>query len=155
MTGTTSLDDLGDRVREEVGFRLFTVLGWVPRRRALRRLWTSDPAAYPTGGEKTLEVDPAWLTSRVEGRTPFLGADLSVVRSVFADAATIEALGCGAVLNTTVSHRGRTLAVLSALDAEGAYDLAHLDRLARLTPEFVPPVIAATAATADPEGDAT
>ena len=126
------------------------MLGWVPDRRALRRLWSSEGSAYEVGGEKTTEVDPDWLSDRVDQQRPFLGADRAAVRTAFHDYALIESLGCGAVLNTTVVDEGRTLAVLSVLDAEGAYSAADLERLVELTPTFLPAVRAAM--NTDPSG---
>ncbi len=144
MTEELSFAAAAEPVRAQIGFRLFTVLGWVPQRRALRRLWSSNPTSYAMGGEKTTQVDPAWLRARVEDQEPFLGADFDAVRGAFRDHALIQELGCGAVLNTTVIERGHTLAVLSVLDVEGAYDPADLARLIHLTPAFLPAVRNAT-----------
>lgn len=138
MTDAPSFAVLAEQVRTQIGYRLFTVLGWVPERRALRRLWSSNPAAFTVGGEKTTAVDPAWLSGRVELQHPFLGSDAAAMRAVFHDHALIESLGCGAVLNTTVVDDRKTLAVLSVLDATGAYDTADLARLVALTPRFLP-----------------
>ncbi len=143
MTEPSAFTDPAEQVRAQIGFRLFTVLGWVPQRRALRRLWSSEGSSYAVGGEKTTEVDPGWLSDRVDEQRPFLGADRAAVRTAFHDYALIESLGCGAVLNTTVVDEGRTLAVLSVLDAEGAYTSVDLARLVEITPTFLPAVRAA------------
>ena len=140
MTESSPFAEPAEQVRAQIGFRLFTVLGWVPQRRALRRLWSSEGSAYAVGGEKTAEVDPVWLSDRVDEQRPFLGADRAAVRTAFRDYALIESLGCGAVLNTTVVDGGQTLAVLSVLDAEGAYSAVDLERLIDLTPTFLPAV---------------
>ncbi|TMR07659.1 GAF domain-containing protein [Nonomuraea turkmeniaca] len=118
----TVLEDLEVRVRKELGVRLFTVLAWVPERRALRRVHTSHPAEYPVGGEKTVEVAQGWLVTCIEGRKPFFGPDRAAVREVFADHELIERLGCGAIINVPVVAEGKVLGVLNILDAEGAYD---------------------------------
>lgn len=151
MTGSSSFAVPAEQVRTQIGFRLLTVLGWVPGRRALRRLWSSNPTAFTVGGEKTTAVDPAWLSGRVDEQRPFLGADYAAVRAVFHDHALIESLGCGAVLNTTVVEEGQTLAVLSVLDADGAYDTADLARLVELTAGFLPAT--RHAMSADPPGE--
>lgn len=143
MAAPSPFTEPAEQVRAQIGFRLFTVLGWVPERRALRRLWSSEGSSYAVGGEKTTEVDPDWLSDRVDQQRPFLGADRAAVRTAFRDYALIERLGCGAVLNTTVVDEGQTLAVLSVLDADGAYSAADLDRLVELTPTFLPAVRAA------------
>jgi GAF domain-containing protein len=118
----TALEELETRVRKELGVRLFTVLAWVPERRALRRVHTSHPAEYPVGGEKTVEVAQGWLATCIEGRKPFFGPDRAAVRGVFADHELIEGLGCGSIINVPVVEEGEVLGVLNILDAEGAYD---------------------------------
>ena len=121
--------DTEEAVRREVGVRLFTVLVWDPGRRTLRRVHTSHPDEYPLGGEKTVEVDGDWLSRCVDDQQPYLGADRAAVRSIFADHELIESLGCGAVIDVPVVTDGRTVGVVNALDAEGAYDEGTVDRL--------------------------
>ncbi|MEV6237855.1 GAF domain-containing protein [Lentzea sp. NPDC051838] len=111
-----------ERVRAEIGVRLFTVLAWVPRRKALRRVHSSHPEQYPVGGEKTVEVAEGWLDQCITGQKPYLGRDSAAVREIFADHRVIAALGCGAVINVPVVGHGRTLGVLNLLGEEGSYD---------------------------------
>ncbi|MEV0995985.1 GAF domain-containing protein [Nonomuraea sp. NPDC050202] len=115
--------ELEERVRREVGVRLFTVLAWVPERRALRRVHSSHPEQYPVGGEKTVEVAQDWLATCIEGRQPYFGRDKAAVREIFADHELIESLGCGSIINVPVlGDDGEVLGVLNILDAEGTYD---------------------------------
>ncbi|TDD48359.1 GAF domain-containing protein [Nonomuraea terrae] len=118
----TTLTELEEKVRREVGVRLFTVLAWVPERRALRRVHSSHPEQYPVGGEKTVEVAQGWLATCIEGRRPYLGKDRAAVREIFADHELIESLGCGAVVNVPVVDGDEVVGVLNLLDAEGRYD---------------------------------
>ncbi|MET8865151.1 GAF domain-containing protein [Nonomuraea sp. NPDC049421] len=131
------LDELERRVREEVGVRLFTVLAWVPERRALRRVHSSHPAEYPVGGEKTVEVAQQWLSTCIEGREPYFGRDKAAVREIFADHELIESLGCGSIINVPVLGRdGEVAGVLNILDAEGAYDDASVAAAQAIAKEF-------------------
>ncbi|MGP4099542.1 GAF domain-containing protein [Nonomuraea sp. KM90] len=117
------LNELEETVRREVGVRLFTVLAWVPERRALRRVHSSHPGQYPVGGEKTVEVAQDWLATCIEGRRPYFGPDKAAVREIFADHELIESLGCGSIINVPViGEEGEVLGVLNILDAEGSYD---------------------------------
>jgi GAF domain-containing protein len=116
-----SFAELESALAADVGFRLFTVLAWLPERRVLRRVHTTHPREYPLGGEKTVEVDGGWLAALVDDREPWLGPDRAAVARVFADHELIASLGCGAVVNVPVVDGGRTLGVLNLLDAEGAY----------------------------------
>ena len=111
-----------DAMRQDPGVILFTVLQWIPKRSSLRRLFTSHPAEYPVGGEKTVEISPGWLGTVIEDKKPFLAADLDALREVFADSELIQRLGCGAVINVPVLDAGGNVAgVLALLDAEGSY----------------------------------
>jgi GAF domain-containing protein len=133
-----NLSTVEDRVRDTIGVRLFTVLAWVPERRALRRVHSSHPAEYPVGGEKTVEVAAGWLARCVTAQEPYLGPDAAAVREIFADHTLIDSLGCGAVINVPVVADGRTLGVLNILDAEGRYDEDSVVTAASLAPLAVP-----------------
>lgn len=96
---TVSLSTVEDKTRATIGVRLFTVLAWVPERRALRRVYSSHPVEYPVGGEKTVEVAAGWLERCITGQEPYFGPDSAAVREIFADHELIDSLGCGAVIN--------------------------------------------------------
>ncbi|MGO4188978.1 GAF domain-containing protein [Pseudarthrobacter sp. TAF60_1] len=109
-------------MRRDPGVVLFTALQWIPERSSLRRLFTSHPADYPVGGEKTVEISPGWLGTVIEDKKPFLAADLNALRDVFADSELIQRLGCGAVINVPVLDDGlNVVGVLAMLDTEGRY----------------------------------
>ncbi|WP_410588152.1 GAF domain-containing protein [Amycolatopsis sp. lyj-23] len=133
-----SLSTVEERVRAELGVRLFTVLAWVPERKALRRVHSSHPAQYPVGGEKTVEVAAGWLARCITAQEPYFGPDRAAVREIFADHDLIESLGCGSIINVPVVDGGRTLGVLNILDAEGAYDEDSVRKAELLAPLAVP-----------------
>ncbi|MFI6305361.1 GAF domain-containing protein [Amycolatopsis thailandensis] len=135
---TVSLSAVEDKTRATIGVRLFTVLAWVPERRALRRVHSSHPADYPVGGEKTVEVAAGWLERCITGQEPYFGPDSAAVREIFADHELIDRLGCGAVINVPVVDDGRTLGVLNILDAEGRYDDDSVAAARSLAPLAVP-----------------
>jgi hypothetical protein len=121
MTTDTVFQQTFDAMRKDPGVILFTALQWIPERSSLRRLFTSHPADYPVGGEKTVEISPGWLGTVIEDKKPFLAADLNALREVFADSELIQRLGCGAVINVPVLEGGNVVGVLAMLDAEGRY----------------------------------
>ncbi|AGM06210.1 GAF domain-containing protein [Amycolatopsis keratiniphila] len=135
---TVSLSTVEDKTRATIGVRLFTVLAWVPERRALRRVHSSHPVEYPVGGEKTVEVAAGWLDRCITGQEPYFGPDSAAVREIFADHELIDSLGCGAVINVPVVDEGRTLGVLNLLDAEGHYDDDSVAMARSLAPLAVP-----------------
>jgi GAF domain-containing protein len=130
-----------ERVRDAIGVRLFTVLAWVPERRALRRVHSSHPAEYPVGGEKTVEVAAGWLARCITAQQPYFGPDRAAVREIFADHDLIESLGCGSIINVPVIAGGRTLGVLNILDAEGAYDENSVHVAESLAPLAAPALL--------------
>ncbi|WP_409495329.1 GAF domain-containing protein [Amycolatopsis sp. cmx-11-12] len=135
---TVSLSTVEDKTRATIGVRLFTVLAWVPERRALRRVHSSHPEEYPVGGEKTVEVAAGWLDQCITGQEPYFGPDSAAVREIFADHELIDRLGCGAVINVPVVDGDRTLGVLNILDAEGSYDDDSVTAARSLAPLAVP-----------------
>ncbi|MER6670159.1 GAF domain-containing protein [Amycolatopsis japonica] len=135
---TVSLSTVEDKTRATIGVRLFTVLAWVPERRALRRVHSSHPVEYPVGGEKTVEVAAGWLDRCITGQEAYFGPDSAAVREIFADHELIDSLGCGAVINVPVVDEGRTLGVLNLLDAEGHYDEDSVAVARSLAPLAVP-----------------
>ena len=139
----SGLNDLESAVRQEVGVRLFTVLAWVPERRALRRVHSSHPEQYPVGGEKTVEVAQGWLARCIEGRQPYFGEDRAAVREIFADHELIESLGCGSIINVPVVDGEEVLGVLNILDAEGSYNEESVAAARTLAPSAVPALRAA------------
>ncbi|WP_199439630.1 GAF domain-containing protein [Umezawaea beigongshangensis] len=134
-----ALSELEERVRETTGVRLFTVLAWIPQRRALRRVHSSHPQEYPVGGEKTVEVAAAWLNRCIEAKEPYFGPDAAAVREIFADHELIESLGCSSIVNVPVlDEDGEVLGVLNVLDAEGSYDEDSVAAVQRLAPLAAP-----------------
>nr|WP_208407384.1 GAF domain-containing protein [Amycolatopsis granulosa] len=132
------MSEVESKVSAAIGVRLFTVLAWIPERRAMRRVYSSHPEQYPVGGEKTVEIAAGWLEQCIEKQQPYLGADREAVRAVFADAELIGSLGCGAVINVPVVDDGRTLGALNILDAEGSYDDTSVAAAVELAPLAVP-----------------
>lgn len=119
-----SLDDIYEFVQGSVGARLFTMSVLADEGTSMARVYTTHPEVYPVGGKKTYARDTSsiWLKQVIEGRQPFLGKDKEAVRSFFFDHATIEALGCGAIINVPVIQDGNVIGSINILDAEGAYD---------------------------------
>ncbi len=111
-----------EAIQQGPGVILFTALQWIPERSSLKRLFTSHPAEYPVGGEKTVEISPGWLGTVIEDKKPFLAPDLEALREVFSDSGLIQQLGCGAVINVPVlDQQHNVVGVLALLDAEGKY----------------------------------
>jgi transcriptional regulator with GAF, ATPase, and Fis domain len=135
-------EQVHEELRRLVGVRLLTVLAWDDTRGALQRIYTSDPEAYPVGGEKFMPRDAPWPQQVLVRQQPYLGVDPASVAAVFADWPTIEALGCGATLNLPVVVDGRTVGSLNLLDVEGRYDESSVDRALPVAELAAAPLIA-------------
>jgi len=147
MTTDTVFQQVFDAMRKDPGVILFTALQWIPERSSLRRLFTSHPADYPVGGEKTVEISPGWLGTVIEDKKPFLAADLDALREVFADSELIQRLGCGAVINVPVlDGGGNVVGVLAMLDAEGRYTQQSVEAAADVVKRNLTDLIEAFAA---------
>ena len=119
-----SLDEVWANAREAVGATLFTVSVIADDGTSMARVYTTHPDVYPVGGKKTLagDTNAIWLEQVLIGQQPFLGADKEAVRSFFFDSATIESLGCGAIVNVPVVSSGQTIGSMNFLAPEGSYD---------------------------------
>ena len=147
LTTDTVFQQVFDAMRKDPGVILFTALQWIPERSSLRRLFTSHPADYPVGGEKTVEISPGWLGTVIEDKKPFLAADLDALREVFADSELIQRLGCGAVINVPVLDAGgNVVGVLAMLDAEGRYTQQSVEAAADVVKRNLTDLIQAFAA---------
>jgi len=147
LTTDTVFQQVFDAMRKDPGVILFTALQWIPERSSLRRLFTSHPADYPVGGEKTVEISPGWLGTVIEDKKPFLAADLDALREVFADSELIQRLGCGAVINVPVlDGGGNVVGVLAMLDAEGRYTQQSVEAAADVVKRNLTDLIQAFAA---------
>jgi hypothetical protein len=139
VTEPFTLEELEEKVRQSIGVRLFTVLAWIPERRALHRAHSSHPEQYPVGGEKTVEVAAGWLDRCIEAKEPYFGPDPAAVREIFADHELIASLHCGSIINVPVLDEGDVvLGVLNILDAEGSYDDESISVARSLAPLAAP-----------------
>jgi len=131
-------------LQQDPGAILFTALQWIPQRSGLKRLFTSHPAQYPVGGEKTVEISPGWLGTVIEDKKPFLAPDLAALREVFTDSDLIQQLGCGAVINVPVlDPHSNVVGVLALLDAEGKYTQQSVDTAVEVINANLPALVQA------------
>jgi len=118
-----SFDDVYAHAQEEVGVILFTASVIADSGASMARVYTTHPDVYPVGGKKTLAGD----TNRVWLKQVLIGADKEAVRAFFFDSATIESLGCGAIVNVPVVSNGQTIGSMNFLGPEGSYDQESVD----------------------------
>lgn len=144
-----SFNDVYATAQETVGVTLFTASVIADAGTSMARIYTTHPDVYPVGGTKTLagDTNPVWLEQVLKGQQPFLGADKEAVRAFFFDSATIESLGCGAIINVPVVSNGETIGSMNFLAPEGTYDQKSVDaatKIARRSVQLLDNALAAT-----------
>ena len=94
----------------------------------LRRLWTSEPVAYPVGGDKTKTSTP-WSRQLFEQGRVFVGEGDEALARVFDDHARIASLNLHAVVNVPIARAGRCVATFNVLGPRPRW---HVDEVAAI-----------------------
>jgi hypothetical protein len=124
---------IGGLARASFGYRLFTAMRYLPAADEVERVYTTDAAAYPTGGRK-LKHDTAWSRQVLIAGEPYFANDEAGIRAAFDDADRILALGLGAVINVPVRHGGRVVGTLNFLREAGGYAPTDVPKALALAP---------------------
>lgn len=102
-----------------MGIRLFTISLHDPKAGLVRRVYSSDPSAYPVSGTKPV-TDNAW-TQQVLGRgESFVANEAHEFEVFFPDHAQIVALGCRSCANLPILRDGEVRGTANLL-AEAAH----------------------------------
>jgi hypothetical protein len=109
-----------------VGVKLFTMTADNAAGGYVRRVYSSDEAAYPLLGTKPLVVDDAYRRSIAE-RNVAVANSVEAMRPDFPDLDLIVSLGCGAAINLPVVAGGEMLGSVNLLDAEGMYTAERVE----------------------------
>jgi hypothetical protein len=100
--------------RAETGHGLCTAMLFDAGRMTVRRLYSSNPAAYPVGGEKP-KRDTPWGQQVLLEQRIFLGEGEAAIRQHFDDHAVIFGLGLRSIVNVPVLSGGQCLGTLNFL----------------------------------------
>jgi hypothetical protein len=125
---------------QTMGWRLFTILRYVERDRAVERVHSSDEKAYPVGGRKPLDKITASHGAMEKGEV-FLAATREEVRKAFFDHELIFSLGITSILNVPIRHAGRRLGTVNLCGEEGMYGSAEIARGKVLAALLVPSLL--------------
>ncbi|MBY5933974.1 GAF domain-containing protein [Tateyamaria omphalii] len=116
MNETLSPDALFADLHKAVGGRLFTVTVLDRGAGLARRIYTSDPDAYPVSGTKPMSQG-AWTDMVIERGETFVANTVAEFAVYFGDHALIESLGCQSALNVPVVD-GQVIGTVNVLDQE-------------------------------------
>ena len=123
-----------------IGHGLFTVTAFDVTTMQVRRIYSSNAAAYPVGGRKAKRDTEFGRKVLVEGQPLVCEGDAEIAR-VFDDHETIRGLGMHSSLNAPVLDAERCIGVLNFLMAGETVTAAQLQSACSLARE--PDVIAA------------
>ncbi|WP_461189300.1 hypothetical protein [Arthrobacter sp. Z4-13] len=142
----SNLEAVEQAVKDEVGFRLFTILAFRDQGRQMERIYSSHPREYPVGGRKDVSRDVAkdWLDACLVEKRPFFGQTRADVERIFKDADLIASLGCGSIINAPILLADTTVAALNVLDAEGAYTSQDVDKVLEIARRYTATIVEAT-----------
>lgn len=88
-----------------MGHRLCTAMRFDAAAMTVRRIYSSDPAAYPVGGAKP-KRDTEWGRQVLLQARVFVGEGEAAIRAHFADHAVIAGLGLRSIVNIPVVLHG-------------------------------------------------
>jgi GAF domain-containing protein len=106
-----------------IGHRLFTLMVFDERARTVERVYSNQPAAYPSGGKKPYSASTVF-DRLFRDHLPYIGRTAADIEAAFNDHALIASLGCAATLNMPVVYDGRPLGLMNLLGEAGRYDEA-------------------------------
>ena len=108
-----------------VGVKLFTMTADNPRAGYVRRVYSSDEAAYPTLGTKPIVFDENYR-KMTEDRVVSVVNSAAAMRADFPDLDLIMSLGCGSAVNIPIVAAGEMLGCVNLLHEEGWFTSARV-----------------------------
>lgn len=111
-----------------VGYGLFTMMVVAPPGDRVRRVYSTNPAAYPVGGYKENRSTP-WGKVVIEDKQAYIGSSAADIRWAFADHELIASLGLESVLNLPVLWNGNCIGSLNLLHGPAHYRQEHVELL--------------------------
>jgi hypothetical protein len=130
---------IGELAQERFGWKLFTVMRYLPDSGEVERVHSSDAAAYPLSSRK-IKRGTEWSRKVLLRGEPHLAADAQGIRAAFDDAEKILALGVGALINVPVRETAgdRVIGTLNFGREPRGYTLKDIERALVLAPLAAP-----------------
>lgn len=110
----------------------------------LRRIWSSQPQAYPVGGGKTKTRTP-WTRQLLEQGSVFVGEGDAALANVFDDHARIASLDLHSVVNVPILRAGRCVATFNVLGQRDRWLAGEVAAIRLLALLATPHVLASVA----------
>jgi GAF domain-containing protein len=119
-----------------IGYDLCTIMLFDAQAMEVERLYSSNPAAYPTGGRKQ-KRDTEWGRHVLENGQPYIGRNLEDIRQHFDDHKVIQDLGLHSILNMPIKIGGRTIGTMNLTSAKEDYYSEQNLPMARLITSLI------------------
>ncbi|MEL6464471.1 MAG: GAF domain-containing protein [Pseudomonadota bacterium] len=126
MSDRSSDDAFYAELHKAVGGRLFTVTVLDRQAGLARRIYSSEPQAYPVSGTKPM-LQGAWTDMVIERGETFVANTVAEFALYFPDHALIESLGCKSALNVPVED-GEVIGTVNVLDREHYFCSDQVER---------------------------
>ena len=110
----------------------------------LRRIWSSQPQAYPVGGGKTKTRTP-WTRQLLEQGELYVGEGDAALAQVFDDHALIASLDLRSVVNVPILRANRCVATFNVLGPRDRWQPGELAAIRLLALLATPHVLASVA----------
>lgn len=124
---------IAGRLEARLGFELFTVLVADPSERQLRRIFSTDEAAYPLGLADRV-APSAWFEQLFGRREPIVANDRKEIAHWLPDYDGFDGTEFGSLINYPIVADDRTIGILNLTGRAGQYGP---DAAAPIGPEAV------------------
>ena len=109
-----TLGEIAEEARLKLGAGLVTAMRFDATSMTVRRVFSSNEAAYPVGGSKA-KRDTPWGRHVLEQKRVFVGEGEAAIRAMFDDADLILGLGQCAIVNVPLLRGGACIGTLNVL----------------------------------------
>ncbi|PPR47726.1 MAG: hypothetical protein CFH19_00336 [Alphaproteobacteria bacterium MarineAlpha5_Bin9] len=132
------LDKINQTIRREIGFILFTLTVKHPKKKIVKRIYSSNNKVYPTGGMKKIPKNYFFKVT-FEMQKSFIGNNIKEIRKYHSDHKKITDLGAEAILNQVIIFDKQTIGTLNLLNVSNYFNKKHLV-LTNMISKFLTPI---------------
>ncbi|MCP4316557.1 MAG: GAF domain-containing protein [Hyphomicrobiales bacterium] len=110
------------RIKERIGYQLFTILAPDRSGTNLQRIYTTDMAGYPLGPADQIRKSP-WFQQLFENKQPIIAANGEEIAAWLPDFDGFVGTDLGSLVNYPVVVSDETLGVINLMDSPESYGI--------------------------------
>jgi GAF domain-containing protein len=126
-----TLAGIAEEARARLGAGLVTAMRFDAASMTVRRVFSSNEAAYPVGGSKP-KRNTAWGRHVLEDKRVFVGEGEAAIRAMFDDADLILGLGLRSIVNVPLLRDGACIGTLNVLVPRPRWQPGEVEIVKRL-----------------------